>query len=219
MSLSNAERQARWRAKRAAEIAALRASATDDALEAENAALKTEIEKLKARDDGNAALKARITELEMQLAHKRSTRAAAEASNEAAAVELVGKRVFKLLLRLDSPNDNEVLLAAQKLVRELKANGSDLRTLAAALETEWEKQQKAKPAPPPPIDFSEVEAAIKRYAADRTTVNFNRMWKALKAEMPALDAYRGAEVPRYMQRCLQHLGFAGSSSGLTWHRK
>jgi hypothetical protein len=49
MALSNAERQARWRAKRAAEIAALRAAAADVALKAENAALKAEIEKLKAR--------------------------------------------------------------------------------------------------------------------------------------------------------------------------
>ena len=185
-----------------------------------------------------AQAKARIAELEMQLAHRdaeltreRNTRAAAEAKHstpggtvddeDPAAVGPMGKRVFKLVLRLDSPNDNEVLLAAQKLVRELKANGSDLRTLAAALGTEWEKQQKAKPAPPPPINYSEVEAAVTRYAADRTTVNLNRMWKALKVEVPALNADhrdRGTTVAHHLMGCLSRLGFAGSSSGRTWRR-
>jgi hypothetical protein len=133
------------------------------------------------------------------------------------------KRVFKLVLRLDSPNDHEVLSAARKLVHGLKANGSDLRTLANALETEWEKQQKKKPAPPPPIDFSEVEAAVKRYAADKATVNLHRMWKALQTEMPSFGEYRdesgGATTANYLIGCLRRLGFTGSSSGLTWHRK
>ena len=42
-------------------------------------------------------------------------------------------------------NDNEVLLSAQKLVRELKANGDDLRTLAAALETNGKNNIRQKP--------------------------------------------------------------------------
>ena len=112
------------------------------------------------------------------------------------------------------------LVAARKLVSALKANGSDLRTLANALEAEWE-QQKAKPAPPPPIDWSEVEAAVTRYAADRTTVNFIRMWKAVAVEVPALNEIAAtvtAGLPRYFQGCLGRLGFTGSSSGLTWQR-
>jgi hypothetical protein len=182
----------------------------------------------KALNDENYALK-------VELARERKQREAAEAkhsksggnvddedqSYEAAAAGPMGKRVFKLVLRLDSPNDNEALLAVRKLVGELKANGSDLRVLATALETEWEKQQKAKPAPPPPIDFSEVETAVKRYAADRTKVRFNLMWKALVAEMPVLDkafAHRGGHVTRYIMGCLRRLGFTGSSSGRTWHR-
>jgi hypothetical protein len=219
VAMTGAERTRLYRLRRGPAKPAPKSDA-HAALKAENAALKAAIEKLKAQGDGNAALRARIAELEMQLAHERSAQAAAEAEpSKPGGNEAMGKRVFKLVLRLDSPNDNEALLAARKLVRELKAIGSDLRTLAAALETEWEKQQKAKPAPPPPIDFSEVEAAVKRYAADRTTVNFNRMWRALKAEVPALDVHRGRNVAHYLMGCLRRLGFAGSSSNLTWHRK
>jgi hypothetical protein len=177
----------------------------------------------------NAALKA-------ELARERSARASAEAkhskpvgadvddedqSYEAAAAGPMGKRVFKLVLRLDTPNDHEALLAARKLVRELKANGSDLRVLANALETEWEKQQKAKPAPPPNIDFSAVETAVKNYAADKTTVRYNTMWRALVAEVPVLDdsnAVRAGRASHYVRDCLRRLGFTASSSGLTWHR-
>jgi hypothetical protein len=45
------------------------------------------------------------------------------------------------------------------LVSALKSNGSDILTLADALEAQWEKLQNAKPTPPPPIDYSAVEAA------------------------------------------------------------
>jgi hypothetical protein len=166
-----------------------------------------------------AAAKARFAELEVQLARRDAALARERsAPAEEAAVEVggepMGKRVFKLVLRLDSPNDNEALLAVRKLVRALKANGSDVRTLAAGMEAEWEKQQKAKR----PIDFSEVETAVKRYATDRTTVKYKAMWEALVAEVPALVNHRGKDVTVYIHRCLRHLGFAGSSSGLTWHR-
>ena len=223
VSMTGAERTRRYRAR-------LRhTKPVTKSVSPDNAALVREL----------ARARARIGELEMQLAQRDaeltrecSRRAAAEAkhskpgdedqSSEAAAAEPVGKKTFKLVLRLDSPNDNEVLAAARKIVGALKANGSDLRTLAAALETEWEKQQKAKPAPPPKIDFSEVEAAVKRYTADRTTVKYNAMWRALVAEMPALDDVlarsRDGRVTSYIHRYLHRLGFAGSSSGLTWHR-
>ncbi len=118
---------------------------------------------------------------------------------------------------LESPNDNDVLATARKLVRELKGNGSDLRTLANALEAEWEKQQKAKPAPPPPIDYSKVEAAIARYAADRTTVQYHLLWKALIAEVPALvNRGGGASITGYIHRFMRGLGFTASASHATW---
>jgi hypothetical protein len=185
-----------------------------------------------------AQARARITDvaaentaLKTELARERSMRAAAEAkhskpgsnvddkdhSDAAAAAGPMGKKVFKILLKLDDANDNTVLVAARKLVSDLKASGSDLRTLADGLGTEWEKQQKAKPAPPPPIDFSAVEAAVKRYATDRTTVQIRLIWKVLVAEVPGLDR-GGNPVTEYIMRCLRRLGFAGSSSSKTWHR-
>jgi hypothetical protein len=168
-----------------------------------------------------AAARGRIAELEAQLAR----RAAAEASidgEEAAGAGPMGRKVFKILLKLADADDNTVLVAARKLVGDLKASGSDLRTLADAMGAEWEKQQKAKPAPRPPIDWSEVEAAVTKYAADRATVNFNRLSKALDAEVPALRGNReqdqNYESTRYIIACLHRLGFTGSGSGLTWQR-
>ena len=219
------------RRKRAAERTGSpkRADATTKPAGPDHAA-KARIAELEKAGAGAAA---EIAALKAELASERNRREAAEAkhakpgvddedqSSEAAAAGPMGKRVFKLVLRLDSPNDNEVLLAARKLIGELKGNGSDLRVLANALEAEWEKQQKAKPAPPPSIDFSKVEAAVTRYAADRTTVKFNTMWKAVIAEVPALDSWvavRGGDVIRYVHGCLHRLGFTGSSSGRTWSR-
>jgi uncharacterized small protein (DUF1192 family) len=177
---------------------------------------------------------AEIAVLKAELARERKQREAAEAKHlkpggnvddEAAAGGPMGKKVFKILLKLDDANDNTVLVAARKLVGDLKASGSDLRTLADAMGAAWEKEQKAKPAPPPDIDFSAVEDAITRYTADRTTVNFNRMWKAVVVEVPALDkAVRaghrdsGEHIVRYFQGYLGRLGFTGSSSGRTWSR-
>jgi hypothetical protein len=62
-------------------------------------------------------------------------------------------QTFKLLRRLDSPNETEVLAAARALVSNLRAAGSDLRTLSDALEAEWKKQEQRRPrARPATID-------------------------------------------------------------------
>ena len=118
---------------------------------------------------------------------------------------LTGK-VFKILLKLDDANDNTVLVAARTLVNSLKAGGSDLRTLANELEAEWEKQQKAKPAPLPPIDWPEVKAAITRYASDRPKVAYNKLLKALYAEVPALRGQSGREADGYIGAAYVTLG-------------
>jgi hypothetical protein len=133
----------------------------------------------------------------------------------------MSKKTFKLVLQLDSENDNVVLNAARKLVNNLKANGSDLRMLADALAAEWEKQQKPK-SKPVKVDYSAVDAAIKGYAADRTEVRFNALWKAILKAVPAIDSLRGTdEGPRvhgYIIRYMKGLGFTASASGLTFHR-
>ena len=48
------------------------------------------------------------------------------------------------------------------------------------------KQQKLKPRPAQ-IDYPAVEAAITRYATDRTEVRFSALWKAIVAAVPAAD--------------------------------
>jgi uncharacterized small protein (DUF1192 family) len=173
---------------------------------------------------------AEIAVLKAELARERKQREAAEAKHakpggnvddeEAAAAGPMGKKVFKILLKLDDANDNTVLVAARTLVSNLKASGSDLRTLADSLGAELEKQEKAKPPPPPPLDWSEIEAAVTRYAADRATVRFNAIYRALVAEVPALKNYRdrGEHLARFIQGGLRRLGFTASSSGLTWSR-
>ena len=154
---------------------------------------------------------ARIHELEAELAQAKARIVVEEAA--AVGVEPTGK-VFKILLKLDDANDHTVLVAARTLVNNLKANGSDLRTLANALEAEYKKQQKAKPAPPPVIDWSKVDAAIDRHVADQATVKINVLLKALHVDVPDLKRYRG----RYVADRLRRLGFTASSSGLTWSR-
>ncbi len=143
--------------------------------------------------------------------------------DQAAAGGPIGKKVFKLLLKLDDANDNTVLVAAQKLVSALKADGSDLRTLADAMGAAWEKEQKAKPAPPPPIDYAEVEAAVTRYAADKTKVTQRGIWKAVIAAVPAVNEHRtesGISVTTYIFGCLRRLGFNPVSRALsTWQRR
>ena len=178
--------------------------------------LEKELAQAKARIADTAAENAA---LKAELASKRS---ASVDDDAAAAAGPVGKKVFKLLLKLDSSNDHEVLSAARKLVGDLKTNGSDLRVLADAMGAAWEKEQKAKPAPPKPIDYPAVEAAVTRYAADRTTVKLHLMWKALVAEVPVLGdgaAVQAGDVVRYVFGCLRRLGFKGSSSGKSWERK
>lgn len=176
-----------------------------------------------------AALKDENAKLKAELARER-LRVAAEAKHskpdvddgdQAAAAGPLGKKVFKILLKLDDANDNTVLVAARTLVSNLKANGSDLRILADALGAELEKQEKAKPAPQPDIDFAAVKAVVTRYAADRTTVKYNAVWRAVVAAMPILDepgVTHGSGISRYIQGCLRRLGFKGSSSGLSWSR-
>jgi hypothetical protein len=192
----------------------------------ENVQLKARIaEQVKA----SASAAAEIAALKAELARERSARAAAEAKHSrpdvadddhAAAAGPVGKKVFKILLKLDDANDNTVLVAARMLVSSLKASGSDLRTLADAMGAAWEKEQKAKAPSPSSIDYSAVEAAIKRYAADRTTVKYNALWRAIVVAVPTLDEPGGAKgITRYIHGCLQRLGFTGNSSGKSWERR
>jgi flavin-dependent dehydrogenase len=125
---------------------------------------------------------------------------------------MIDAQVFKLLCRLDSPDDNEVLQAARALVRNLKAAGSDLRTLSDALEVEWIKQHKVQPRAIP-IDYSDVDAAIATYAQDRAVVQMNALLKTLYNKIGQHPEWQ------YVHRRLQRLGYIVSNSGKTFHKQ
>jgi hypothetical protein len=132
----------------------------------------------------------------------------------------MNKKTFKLISSLDSPRDGEVLNAARLLVSNLKAGGSDLRTLSDALAKEWTKQQTPK-AKPVTVDYAAVDVAIDRCVADRDIVTFDRVWKAIVAAVPVLD--EGGAPARatigYTYRRLQDLGFTATNKSMrSFHR-
>jgi hypothetical protein len=215
------------RRKRAAEHAGATTKASPDpapVLKAAKAFIAELEEKLEFAKQQLATSWARSDALVKELAAAKAKHSKPDVADddEVAAAGPVGKKVFKILLKLDDANDNTVLVAARTLVSNLKASGSDLRTLADAMGAAWEKEQKAKTPPPPNIDWPEVEAAVTRYAADRATVKLNALLKVLYAEITALKANRGwsgnQEAARYIMARLRRLGFTGSSSGLTWSK-
>jgi hypothetical protein len=163
-----------------------------------------EIARLRAEIDG---LKATIATLTAIKPHERHVESG---------IDGMSRQTFKLLLKLDSSSDSEVVASARALVGKLKAAGSDLRVLADALGKDWDKQ-KAKPAPPPSIDYAAIEAAIIRYTEGRATVQRNKLWKAVMATVPGADG-PGRIPSDYMDRLLRRLGFTMSGSGLTFHR-
>jgi hypothetical protein len=226
------------------------ASAASKDAQAEIAALKAEIAALKRapppRADSAEALEARIRELEAALAHERKGKARLDRQIEQRVNEEVRRRIdaaddfvrednkrlsqenlalqrivgqrgvftktqFRQMVMLCHPDDPLSDEVRAELLQLLLKNETKLVSAAAA---------PAKPAPPPPIDYEAVKAAVEAYAADRTTITLNGIWKALVAGMPALDKHRGhgPHAIEYVIRCLHRLGFTGSESGKTWQR-
>jgi hypothetical protein len=121
-------------------------------------------------------------------------------------------KLKKLIRRLDSPdNDTEAVGALRALASELQARGRGFQELAD-LTTQWDQADAAvRPPKLKPIDWTEVESAIKTYTEGKTKVTLNKVGKAAHAHVPALDEHRG-KLPRrasydYMVACLQRLGF------------
>ena len=135
-------------------------------------------------------------------------------------------RIGKFIGMLGSSADAEVLKAARDLVSELKADGFDLHTLAAAWEIERERQKGPRPTPLSPVDWVEVEAAITRYADGKTTVKTEAVLRAVLTAVPAIKADRPErervevinEVILYVSSTLSRLGFTRGSSWLMFHR-
>ena len=216
-AMSATERSRRYRAglatkPDAAKPDAAKPDATKHAAKPDATKHATKPDATSTADAELAAAKARIRELEATLAK----------AHRVAAVPADGKmsaQTFKLLCSLDAPEDGVVLNAARALVRNLKASGSDLRTLSDALEAEWKKTQQPKERPVT-VDYTVVDGAIDRSIAGREKVTFDRVWKAIVAAVPVLD--KGGPPARhaieYTHRRLQRLGFTASNSMRSFQR-
>ena len=137
-------------------------------------------------------------------------------------------RIGKFIRMLGSSADAEVLKAARDLASELKADGFDLHTLAAAWETERERQRGPRPTPLSPVDWVEVETAITRYADGKTTMKMSAVLRAVHTAVPAIEADRPEServevnngVILYVISTLRGLGFTPKSlmAGVSPHR-
>ena len=136
VAMTNTERSSRYRAGLAAQPAATKFATKPSATKpATKLATKLSPESEASEDQEIAKLKARMRELEAELAHARSRReaevgrlgAAADTpkhhlpESRGAAVK-EDTKLMKLIRRLDSPNnDNEAVGAVRELARELQA--------------------------------------------------------------------------------------------------
>jgi hypothetical protein len=178
-----------------------------------------------ARDTRIDALKARVAELESELTRERAKAKPAKHDGRAhQTAQLTGShrretgetklregsgpnaQISKLIRHLGNANEAEAAAAARKLVSKLAESESDRHALAELWEKHCEEQARQRPPKPKPVDWPEVERAIKTYAEGKTKVNLNRLGKALYAQVPAL---KGVEQDPYgfFIRCLRGLGF------------
>jgi hypothetical protein len=126
------------------------------------------------------------------------------------------ERISKLIRRLDSPNDNEVVAAARALISELQANGSDLHNLATAWDAEWQRLHGPQAPRQRPVDWADVEAFVTRFADGKITVMMNAALRAVHAAQP--DVPRDTSTSGFVARTLIRLGFAPSRSGASFRR-
>lgn len=77
--------------------------------------------------------------------------------------------------------------------------------------------EKKKALAKPSISWPKVEAAIKDYTADKTTVTFTNVWKAVEKAVPGISEV-GDTVSPYIRGCLGSLGFTANKSGMMWAR-
>jgi hypothetical protein len=160
-----------------------------------------------------AAARARIVELEVKLAQRPNKLAPKQGHAGGRPAMPNGGNVGKLIRMLGSSNDREALTSARML-----AKAADLHALAEAWERAREQESKHRPAKPKPVDWPKVDEAVQRYADGKTTVTFNKLWRAVVKEVLALGENRDPQAHDYIARCLQRLGFTVSSSGLTFSR-
>jgi hypothetical protein len=127
---------------------------------------------------------------------------------------------------LGSSNDDEVLVAARALVKELASTGEDLNAVAQA----WEHRQPPRPPRPSrpsrpkskPFDFTPIETVVDFFVAGKSEVRLGEVRKAvlhMLAERHGFEEARDRKqldvITPYIRARLRRLGFQPSSSG-TW---
>ena len=114
----------------------------------------------------------------------------------------------KLIRSMGSPEANEAEAAAKALLRALPSEGWEV----------WTKAQAQQPTPQKskPFDYTKVETATTLYTEGKTSVNMNKVLKAVR-EMVA-DVPRDDLVVRYIIARLHALGFKSSATGITFSR-
>jgi hypothetical protein len=185
--------------------------------------------------DDSAPLKARIRELEADVARLKTELEAGAAMRQGSltAMKQTGdgkvtqvqnaspNRLRKLIVRLgnmSNDNDHDVLQSVRKVDGELRALGKDFHALAELTE-QWDKEAKQRPTKPKPVDFTLMEPIIVEFVEGKTKVNFNKLLKAVNDGVPGLREQENFDpVYGYMYRCLGKLGFKASRSGTTWER-
>jgi hypothetical protein len=193
----------------------------------------------------NAALKARIAELEAELAGERARHSEAEAATKATRATVKAVRVAatppaapkpaaslgeergkpvkselisKFIRMTGDDSGNEAQQAAQKLISALRANKDDRHTLADLWDKHCEQEARKRPAKPKPINWPEVEAAIIRLADGKATLTMNAVLKAIRAAGSAADAREQETLHRYIFGVMKRLGFTASPSLMSFRR-
>jgi hypothetical protein len=223
VAMTNTERSRRYRAGLAAQPAATKFATKPFATKP---VTKPSPEPEASKDQEIAKLKARIRELEAELAHARSQREAEVGRLRAAAdtpkhhrPESRGAAVkedtelMKVIRRLDSANnDNEAVGAIRKLASELQARGRGFQQLAD-LTVQWDQEDAIVRTPKPkPVDWPKVESIVKTYTEGKTKVTYNAVSKAVYAHMPKEQEEKLREHSAgFIIGCLRRLSFVRRS--------
>jgi hypothetical protein len=166
-----------------------------------------------AKDAEIAQLKARVRELEVRL------RAVAGSRHAESRGVVVDTKLKKLIRRLDSPeNDNEAAAALRKLASELQARERGFEKLAD-LTTQWDQEDAVvRPPKPKPVDWPEIESAVKTCTEEKTKVTMSAVLKAVYASVPKeCQEELRQHSDRFIHGCLHRLGFR-RRGGMTYER-
>jgi hypothetical protein len=218
VAMSGAERMRRLRAKHPVTKPVTKPASADSArlearirkLEDENANLRDENAKLRARAETRSTSDGGALAAAEGAKHQRPEKFKQDKDDD--------NRISKLIRRLDSPEDNAVLKTARSLVSELQTDGKNLQFLSDLFHQQWKKENAERPTKPKPIDYSQIEAIVRRYTDGKTKVNIEAVVTAIFAEVPAWRGQLGRDGAKYIERCMQRRGFT-LRGRKTWERK